>query len=475
MLHRLVCNSERKPSMSKRSIVWLLGMGGLLIAEAAYGQCGPSNNLSGALRVRPATGCVPLTVRAGNSQAIAKNIRHIFMYDGRDESKTTTDTVFTYTKPGIYYVLQLSDADGKPARACAIITVQDTLPPPFVYTTCGNLVTLIVNMAPPANYDGYRIDWGDGTSEDVLPEQAKSIKRTYTTAGTHRVRVSGQFLPSRCGGTSTQQITHGAAPVLPTISGLFAQGSSLVVPLLNPGLLTFYAEKRVGSEPYQRASPTLSVPMTSLFTTIDSTKLICFRLIMVDTCITKKPLPEVCYFPPPSATVTVPPSATVTVPPSATVTVPPSATVTVPPSATITVPPSATVTQPPSPTVSVPPSATVTVPPSPTVTVPPSVTTAVIPASPETNWFFPTAFTPNNDGVNDSFGPVGMLPVVMFRLVIFDRWGIAIFDTTDSVTGWDGRTINGALAPPGPYPYRADWQENADNQRSWRGSVLLLR
>jgi gliding motility-associated-like protein len=356
--------------------------------------------------------------------------------------------------------------------------------PQFSHTTCGTKTTIAVAANAAAPYDAYRVDWGDGSpAQIVTPEQAKTLTHTYTDATPHRISVSGQYFPTNCGGTTTKTTTPSSNTATvrpPVIGGLVPQGGQLAVPISNPDQVSYYAERRIGSEPYTRATENFTYRDITLQTRIDSTKLLCYRIVLTDPCLAaQQTQPEVCYYPPPppppSATVTVPPATTVTVPPSATVTVPPSVTITVPPAVTVTVPPSATVTVPPAMTVTEPPTTTITVPPSPTVTVPPSVTTVVIPASPETNWFFPTAFTPNNDGLNDTFGPVGNLPVVSFRLVIFDRWGIALFDTTDPVMGWDGRTGNGQPAPPGPYPYRADWQENAGNQRSWRGSVLLLR
>lgn len=410
--------------MKTHWLFWLFCTGWLWLAgQQVHGQCGANiNNLSGSLRVRPSVGCPPHTIQAGNTQVIATNIRYVFMYDGRDESKATRDTVFTYTRPGLYYVLQLSDADGKPARACAIVTVQDTIQPKFSHQTCGTKTTIAVTAPPPADYDAYRVDWGDGTSEVVTPEQAKTLTHTYSDATAHRISVSGQYFPTNCGGTITKTTAPGTTSNPPVIGQLVQRGGQLPVPISNPTGLTYYVERRVGGEPYSRATGEFT-GSTTLQTVLDSTKVLCYRIVLTDPCLAQQIQPEVCYYPPN--------------------------------------------TQPP-------PSATVTIPPTTTVIAPPPATTATASLL-ETNWFFPTAFTPNNDGLNDTFGPVGALPVVSFRLVVFNRWGIALFDTTDPVMGWDGRTGSGQEVPPGPYPYRADWEENTGSHRSWRGSVLLLR
>ena len=58
--------------------------------------------------------------------------------------------------------------------------------------------------------------------------------------------------------------------------------------------------------------------------------------------------------------------------------------------------------------------------------------------------FVPTAFTPNNDGLNDILRPtlMGVKELRYFR--IFNRWGQMIFDTKTERAGWDG-TVNGSL------------------------------
>lgn len=49
--------------------------------------------------------------------------------------------------------------------------------------------------------------------------------------------------------------------------------------------------------------------------------------------------------------------------------------------------------------------------------------------------FVPSAFSPNNDGNNDGFGPV-MTGVESFNMVIYDRWGRPVFETDDEDWWW---------------------------------------
>jgi gliding motility-associated-like protein len=59
---------------------------------------------------------------------------------------------------------------------------------------------------------------------------------------------------------------------------------------------------------------------------------------------------------------------------------------------------------------------------------------------PDATLFVPNAFTPNGDGVNDVFLPVGVgIDPDHFEMWIFDRWGNMIFYTDNFAKGWDGK------------------------------------
>ncbi len=66
--------------------------------------------------------------------------------------------------------------------------------------------------------------------------------------------------------------------------------------------------------------------------------------------------------------------------------------------------------------------------------------------------FVPNAFTPNKDGRNDFFGPVRQGQVNDFEMVIFNRWGQRVFESTSITKWWDG-TFGGQLQPEGTYIY----------------------
>jgi len=65
--------------------------------------------------------------------------------------------------------------------------------------------------------------------------------------------------------------------------------------------------------------------------------------------------------------------------------------------------------------------------------------------------WFPSAFTPNDDGLNDVFKPVSK-NITNYNLQIYDRWGMMIFETNDVNAGWNG-IMKGKMADPGVYSF----------------------
>lgn len=66
--------------------------------------------------------------------------------------------------------------------------------------------------------------------------------------------------------------------------------------------------------------------------------------------------------------------------------------------------------------------------------------------------FIPNSFTPNNDGVNDTWGPTG-LGVEYVNVLILDPAENILFETNDLNTKWDGQ-YDGELVPTGSYQYQ---------------------
>ena len=88
----------------------------------------------------------------------------------------------------------------------------------------------------------------------------------------------------------------------------------------------------------------------------------------------------------------------------------------------------------------------------------------------------PNVFSPNGDGVNDTFDPafqlkgrpVGCIDFGSFQ--VYNRWGKLIFETSQENEPWDGLTINGDQAKEGTYYYSVE----IDGQKI-KGTVFLSR
>ena len=97
----------------------------------------------------------------------------------------------------------------------------------------------------------------------------------------------------------------------------------------------------------------------------------------------------------------------------------------------------------------------------------------LIDAQPCCGVFFPTAFTPNNDGRNDVFRPVmaGHHTIHAFRIV--DRWGQQMYNSDDGAAGWNGNA-NGVPQDMGVYFYFIRYDCNG-NIMEEKGEVTLIR
>lgn len=91
----------------------------------------------------------------------------------------------------------------------------------------------------------------------------------------------------------------------------------------------------------------------------------------------------------------------------------------------------------------------------------------------EPNLFYPTAFTPNADGLNDIFNVFGQF-ITTFEMRIFNRWGEMMYVTDDLTRGWDG-TFKGSLMPEGTYVFRATLTDQAGRTFDRSGTVVLLK
>lgn len=92
--------------------------------------------------------------------------------------------------------------------------------------------------------------------------------------------------------------------------------------------------------------------------------------------------------------------------------------------------------------------------------------------------FIPNAFTPNGDGLNDSFKTVINGPELeIYEFMVLDRFGKEVFYTTDPDENWNG-TIKGSSFTSGTslfiYILKIKSVEDRSPQ-TLRGHVVLIR
>jgi len=86
----------------------------------------------------------------------------------------------------------------------------------------------------------------------------------------------------------------------------------------------------------------------------------------------------------------------------------------------------------------------------------------------------PSAFTPNNDWINDVFRIKYPFETRNFLLTIYNRWGEKIFQSNDIKKGWDGN-YRGQLQPAGNYFWFITLTDINNYFQQAHGSVLLIR
>jgi gliding motility-associated-like protein len=90
--------------------------------------------------------------------------------------------------------------------------------------------------------------------------------------------------------------------------------------------------------------------------------------------------------------------------------------------------------------------------------------------------YVPNAFTPNEDGVNDTFQPKGF-GIIKYELQIFDRWGEKIFQTNEFEKGWDGfyQGRGGNICPADVYTWLINVTSVFNKAHEFTGHVTLMK
>ena len=93
-------------------------------------------------------------------------------------------------------------------------------------------------------------------------------------------------------------------------------------------------------------------------------------------------------------------------------------------------------------------------------------------------YYIPNSFTPNNgDNLNNTFHPVFTSGIATdrFNFMIYNRWGVLVFKSSDPDFGWDG-SYQGIDAMVGTYTWKVEFKESSTDIVNIKvGQLNLLR
>ena len=98
-----------------------------------------------------------------------------------------------------------------------------------------------------------------------------------------------------------------------------------------------------------------------------------------------------------------------------------------------------------------------------------SNTTEVVPYM---SIYIPNSFTPNGDGLNDTFGAYGEA-IREFKMQVYNRWGQMIFESNNVSNQWDGTHL-GEKVPQGSYVYKVIAKGVVGKQTTKDGTVNIV-
>jgi gliding motility-associated-like protein len=89
--------------------------------------------------------------------------------------------------------------------------------------------------------------------------------------------------------------------------------------------------------------------------------------------------------------------------------------------------------------------------------------------------FFPSAFTPDNNGKNDGFGPLGSLwALTNYKLSVYNRWGQIVFSSTDPFEKWNGK-VRGVNTDSNIFVWSVSFSLPGKQKEIRKGTIMLIR
>ncbi len=92
---------------------------------------------------------------------------------------------------------------------------------------------------------------------------------------------------------------------------------------------------------------------------------------------------------------------------------------------------------------------------------------------PDVIYYVPTAFSPNEDNINETFKPTGLAFALEYKFIVFNRWGEILYETGIPKDGWDGK-FKGKLVEQGLYYYRIQFVGANEIRNEEKGNVMVL-
>ena len=154
--------------------------------------------------VESTIGCTPFTVKVKN--CCTSYSQRFYIYEG---TRFISDSVYTYTKPGVYTITQLVYKDsthrndptpGNYFRLVKknLITVVDAVPPKFKLTPCvNNLLRVEIEDTISQKYTHYYINYGDGKLDTIFKYGFK--EHVFLDSLPKNINIRGAIMPINCG------------------------------------------------------------------------------------------------------------------------------------------------------------------------------------------------------------------------------------------------------------------------------------
>lgn len=87
---------------------------------------------------------------------------------------------------------------------------------------------------------------------------------------------------------------------------------------------------------------------------------------------------------------------------------------------------------------------------------------------------YPNAFTPNGDNINDKFHVLHYGNLEDFHILIYNRWGVKVFETDNPDQGWDGK-FGGRTCDMDTYYYLVHAKCYTGYAEDHKGYIVLIR